>query len=94
MGRLQPLEFKDQAQQDAGRAPRQLIGFLVAETNRGEPAAKVVRKASFKPSGLKKTPAAVEQQLRQVVRRSPAQSAKERRLALRRGASTADRRRT
>jgi transposase len=79
-GRLQPLEFKDQAQLELEALVarrRQLIGFLVAETNRREQAAKVVRKSLVQSiRGLKKALAEVEQQLRQVVQRSPAQQAK------------------
>lgn len=83
-GRLQPLEFKDQAQLELKALVarrRQLIGFLVAETNRREQAAKVVRKSLVQSiRGLKKALAEVEQQLRQVVQRSPAQQAKARLL--------------
>jgi transposase len=79
-GRLQPLEFQDEAQLELKALVarrRQLIGFLVAETNRRERAPKVVRKSIVQSiRGLKKALAEVEQQLRQVVRSSPAQQAK------------------
>jgi len=79
-GRLQPLEFQDEAQLELKALVarrRQLIGFLVAETNRRERAPKVVRKSLVQSiRGLKKALAEVEQQLRQVVQRAPAQQAK------------------
>jgi transposase len=79
-GRLQPLALADEAQLELKALVvrrRQLIGFLVAETNRRERAPKVVRKSIVQSiKGLKKALAEVEQQLRQVVQRAPAQSAK------------------
>jgi transposase len=79
-GRLQPLEFQDQAQAELKALVarrRQLIGFLVAETNRRERAPKVVRKSIVQSiRGLKKALAEVEQQLRQVVASAPAHKAK------------------
>ena len=81
-GRLQPLEFQDQAQAELKALVarrRQLIGLLVAETNRRERAPKVVRKSIVQSiRGLKKALAEVEQQLRQVMQRAPAQQAKAR----------------
>jgi transposase len=79
-GRLQPLEFQDEAQAELKALVarrRQLIGFLVAETNRRERAPKVVRKSIVQSiRGLKKALAEVEQQLRHVVQSTPAQQAK------------------
>jgi len=79
-GRLQPLEFQDEAQLELKALVarrRQLIGFLVAETNRRERAPKVVRRSIVQSiKGLKKALAEVEQQLRQVVQSAPAQQAK------------------
>jgi len=79
-GRLQPLALPDQAQLELKALVarrRQLIGFLVAETNRRERAPKVVRKSIVQSiKGLKKALAEVEQQLREVVQRAPAQQAK------------------
>jgi transposase len=79
-GRLQPLALADEAQLELKALVarrRQLIGFLVAETNRRGRAPKVVRKSIVQSiKGLKKALAAVEQQLREVVQRAPAQSAK------------------
>lgn len=79
-GRLQPLALPDEAQLELKALVarrRQLIGFLVAETNRRERAPKVVRKSLVQSiRGLKKALAEVEQQLRQVVQSAPAQQAK------------------
>ena len=79
-GRLQPLQLPDEAQLELKALVarrRQLIGFLVAETNRRERAPKVVRKSLVQSiRGLKKALAEVEQQLRQVVQSAPAQQAK------------------
>lgn len=79
-GRLLPLELPDEAQAELKALVtrrRQLIGFLVAETNRRQRAPKVVRKSIVQTiKGLKKALAEVEQQLREVVRNSPAQQAK------------------
>jgi transposase len=78
-GRLPPLALADEAQRELKALVarrRQLIGFLVAETNRRERAPKVVRKSLVQSiRGLKKALAAVEQQLREVVQNSPAQLA-------------------
>jgi hypothetical protein len=77
---MPPLALADEAQLELKALVarrRQLSGFLVAETNRRERAPKVVRKSFVRSiRGLKKALAAVEQQLRQVVQNSPAQSAK------------------
>jgi transposase len=79
-GRLLPLEFHDQAQAELKALVarrRQLVGFLVAETNRRQQAPKVVRKSIVQTiKGLKKALAEVEQQLREVVQSSPTQQAK------------------
>ena len=79
-GRLQPLAFPDVAQAELKALVvrrRQLMGYLVAETNRRERAPKVVRRSIVQSiKGLKKALADVEQQLRQVVQSSPAQQAK------------------
>ena len=79
-GRLQPLALPDEAQLELKALVarrRQLIGYLVAETNRRERAPKVVRKSLVQSiRGLKKALAEVEQQLRQVVQSAPAQQAK------------------
>lgn len=59
------------------RRRRQLIGMLVAETNRRQRASKVVKRsivASIR--SLKRALAELEQQLRETVRNSPAQKAK------------------
>lgn len=65
-GRLQPLQLPDEAQLELKALVarrRQLIGFLVAETNRRERAPKVVRKSLVQSiRGLKKALAEVEQQ--------------------------------
>ena len=51
---------------------RQLIGMLVAETNRRERAPKVVRKSIVQAiKGLKRAVAEVEQQLKQLLARAP-----------------------
>jgi transposase len=79
-GRLQPLTLPDAAQLELKALVarrRQLIGILVAETNRRVRAPKVVRKSIVQSiRGLKKALAEVEQQLRQAVQRAPAQQAK------------------
>lgn len=59
------------------RRRRQLIGMLVAETNRHQRAAKVVKKSIVATiRGLKRTLAELERQLRDTVKNSPAQQAK------------------
>jgi len=79
-GRWQPLALPDEAQLELKALVarrRQLISFLVAETNRRERAPKVVRKSLVQSiRWLKKALAEVEQQLREAVKRAPAQSAK------------------
>lgn len=79
-GRLLPLALPDEAQAELKALVvrrRQLMGYLVAETNRRERAPKVVRRSIVQSiKGLKKALAEVEQQLRQVVHSSPEQQAK------------------
>jgi hypothetical protein len=55
---------------------RQLMGYLVAETNRRERSEGGARSIVQSIKGLKKALAEVEEQLRQVVQSSPAQQAK------------------
>ena len=56
---------------------RQLLGMLVAESNRRERAPKVVRKSIVQTiKGLKRAVAEVEQQLKQTLASAPAQQAK------------------
>jgi len=59
------------------RRRRQLLGMLVAETNRRQRASKVVKKSIVATiRSLKRTLAELEQQLRETVKHSPAQKAK------------------
>jgi transposase len=74
-GRLVPLRLAEEAELELKALVarrRQLLGMLVAETNRRERAPKVVRR-SIVPSikGLKRAVAEVEQQLKQVLAGSP-----------------------
>ena len=79
-GRLIPLRLPDAAEaalKALVARRRQLIGILVAETNRRTRAPKVVRKSIVQSiKGLKRALAEVEQQLRQTVAGAPAQQAK------------------
>ena len=59
------------------RRRRQIIGMLVAETNRRQRASKVVKRSIVATiRGLKRALAELEQQLRETVKNSPAQQAK------------------
>jgi transposase len=79
-GRLVPLRLAEEAEAELKALVvrrRQLVGMLVAESNRRERAAKVVRKSIVQTiKGLKRALAAVEQQLKAVLAGSPAQQAK------------------
>lgn len=79
-GRLLPLRLADQAEAELKALVvrrRQLIGMLVAETNRRERAPKVVRKSIVQTiKGFKRALAQVEQQLRQVLAGAPTQQSK------------------
>jgi len=78
-GRLQPLAFPDEAPAELKALVvrrRQLMGYLVAETNRRERSEGGARSIVQSIKGLKKALAEVEEQLRQVVQSSPAQQAK------------------
>ena len=79
-GRLPELRLPDQAEAELKALVtrrRQLVGMLVAETNRRERAPKVIRKsivASIR--GIKRAIAEIEQQVRTVLTDSPVQQAK------------------
>lgn len=79
-GRLSPLRLAEEAELELKALVarrRQLIGMLVAETNRRERAPKVVRKSLVQSiKGLKRAVAEVEQQIKQLIASSPAQQAK------------------
>lgn len=79
-GRLAPLRLAEPAELELKALVarrRQLLGMLVAESNRRERAPKVVRKSIVQSiKGLKRALAEVEQQLQQVVANSPTQQAK------------------
>ena len=79
-GRLTPLRLADEAEAElkalVGRR-RQLLGMLVAATNRRARAPKLVRKSIVQHiKGLKRAVAEVEQELQQVLASSPAAQAK------------------
>jgi transposase len=79
-GRLVALRLADAAEVELKALVarrRQLLGMLVAESNRRARAPKVVRKSIVQSiKGLKRAVAEVERQLREVLARSPAQQAK------------------
>jgi len=79
-GRLTPLRLADAAEAELKALVvrrRQLLGMLVAETNRRARAPKLVRKSIVQHiKGLKRALAEVQQQLKQVLASSPAQQAK------------------
>jgi transposase len=79
-GRLVPLRLAEEAELELKALVarrRQLLGMLVAETNRRERAPKVVRRSIVQSiKGLKRAVAEVEQQLKQVLAGSPTQQRK------------------
>ena len=79
-GRLTPLRLADDAEAELKALVarrRQLLGMLVAESNRRLRASKVVRKSIVQHiKGLKRAVAEVEQELQQVLASSPAAQAK------------------
>ena len=79
-GRLkqtQPLAAADAELKALVRRRRQVIGMLVAETNRRHRASKVVKKSIVATiRSLKRTLSELEQQLRETVKNSPVQQAK------------------
>lgn len=79
-GRLIPLRLADAAEAELKALVvrrRQLLGMLVAESNRRARAPKLVRKSIVQHiKGLKRALAEVEQQLKQVLATSPAAQAK------------------
>ncbi len=79
-GRLVPMHLADTAEAELKALVarrRQLIGMLVAESNRRERAPKVVRKSVVQTiKGLKRALAQVEQQLKAVLASAPAHQAK------------------
>lgn len=79
-GRLVAMQLKEEAEVELRELVvrrRQLIGMLVAETNRHHRAAKVVRKSIVQSiKGLKRAMAEVERELKELLANSPAQQAK------------------
>ena len=79
-GRLAPMRLAEEAEVELRALVvrrRQLLGMLVAETNRRERAPKVVRKSVVQTiKGRKRALADIEQQLKQVLANSPTQQAK------------------
>lgn len=79
-GRLVAMRLADEAERELKALVvrrRQLIGMLVAETNRRERAPKVVRKSIVQSiKGLKRALAEVEAQLKAALSSAPAQNAK------------------
>lgn len=79
-GRLVAMRLRDEAEVELKALVvrrRQLIGMLVAETNRHQRAAKVVRKSIVQTiKGLKRGVAEVERELKELLANSPAQQAK------------------
>lgn len=79
-GRLAPMRLREEAETELKALVvrrRQLLGMLVAETNRRERAPKLVRKNIVQSiKGLKRALAEMERQLREVLASSPAQQAK------------------
>lgn len=79
-GRLVPMRLADAAEAELRALVvrrRELLGMLVAETNRRQRAPKVVRKSVVQTiKGLKRALAEIQQQLKQVIANSPAQHAK------------------
>jgi len=83
-GRLAPMRLADEAEAELKALVvrrRQLIGMLVAESNRRERAPKVVRKSIVQSiKGLKRALAEVEEQIKAALSSAPAQNAKARLL--------------
>ena len=79
-GRLTPLRLAEQAELELKALVarrRQLLGMLVAESNRRERASKVVRKSIVQSiKGLERALGEVEQQLKEVLAGSPTQQRK------------------